>query len=311
MCYLKSPNLLKGVFLMITLGEAWEFYLNSKTCKPENLRKEINRYNNHVGGYWPKQTKLSEITTSSLMTYKKHLESCNLKPQSIKHCLTLIKAIINRAVKFELYDGKIPYCEMPKINNARVRYLTEDEAFFLLQRLSIRSELWHDISLLALNTGLRAGEIFAIRKTAINFQQKTITIFESKNSLSRIINLNEIAFNVLLKYSMEKYKFFFSDKEIKYVSSVYFESVKYVNLNDNITDSRDKVVFHTLRHTFASWLIQSGVPIETVRYLLGHKNIQMTIRYAHLAPCQGQQAVSLLPKNYNHFFLHNNKEKQC
>ena len=65
-------------------------------------------------------------------------------------------------------------------------------------------------------------------------------------------------------------------------------------LNEGITDPRDKVVFHTLRHTFASWLVQAGVPLYTVQRLMGHKSIVMTQRYAHLAPDQGAEAARLL-----------------
>ena len=55
-----------------------------------------------------------------------------------------------------------------------------------------------------------------------------------------------------------------------------------------------KVVFHTLRHTFASWLVQAGVPLYTVQRIMGHKTIVMTQRYAHLAPDQGAEAARLL-----------------
>ena len=63
-------------------------------------------------------------------------------------------------------------------------------------------------------------------------------------------------------------------------------------LNDGVTDRIHKVVFHTLRHTFASWLIQKGVTLEVVSKLLGHSSLQMTMRYAHLDPVnQSVQAV--------------------
>jgi integrase len=60
--------------------------------------------------------------------------------------------------------------------------------------------------------------------------------------------------------------------------------VKDLALNEGISDNRQKVVIHTTRHTFASWLVQKGTPLYTVSKLMGHSSIRMTERYAHLAP---------------------------
>jgi len=63
-------------------------------------------------------------------------------------------------------------------------------------------------------------------------------------------------------------------------------------LNDGVADHRRKLVFHSLRHTFASWLVHMGKPLYTVNCLMGHSCIKMTIRYAHLAP-DTQQAAAM------------------
>lgn len=68
--------------------------------------------------------------------------------------------------------------------------------------------------------------------------------------------------------------------------------MKISGLNDGVTDRIHKVVFHTLRHTFASWLVQNGVSLEVISKLLGHSSLQMTMRYAHLDPVnQSMKAV--------------------
>jgi site-specific recombinase XerD len=64
--------------------------------------------------------------------------------------------------------------------------------------------------------------------------------------------------------------------------------------NDKISDRRLKLVFHSLRHTFASWLIMEGTPLFTVSKLLGHGDIGMTMRYAHLAPDHLRHAAGCL-----------------
>ena len=68
------------------------------------------------------------------------------------------------------------------------------------------------------------------------------------------------------------------------VSRAFMKCVSQLGFNDGVTDSRQRVVFHTLRHTFASWLVQKGVPLHTVAELMGYKSIAMTQRYAHLSP---------------------------
>ena len=89
---------------------------------------------------------------------------------------------------------------------------------------------------------------------------------------------------------MSGHKNFFQEQAPK----VFSRAVRDSGLNDGISDRRHKVVFHTLRHTFASWLIQDGYPIALVSQMLGHSSIQVTMRYAHLAPLQERQAVETI-----------------
>lgn len=76
------------------------------------------------------------------------------------------------------------------------------------------------------------------------------------------------------------------------ISASFKRIVEEIGLNEGISDPRQKVVFHTLRHTFASWLVQKGTPLYTVAELMGHKSLTMTSRYAHLAPENMRNAVN-------------------
>jgi site-specific recombinase XerD len=65
-------------------------------------------------------------------------------------------------------------------------------------------------------------------------------------------------------------------------------------MNDGIKDTRKKVTFHTLRHTYASWLVGEGVALFTVKELLGHKTLSMTARYSHLGKNTLREATQIL-----------------
>jgi site-specific recombinase XerD len=67
-------------------------------------------------------------------------------------------------------------------------------------------------------------------------------------------------------------------------------------LNKGIEDKRQRVVFHTLRHTYASWLVENGVDLYTVKELMGHKNLAMTERYSHLGQNTLKAAVQKLER---------------
>jgi site-specific recombinase XerD len=87
-------------------------------------------------------------------------------------------------------------------------------------------------------------------------------------------------------------------EKITEVSDAFALAVKRLGFNAGVTDRREKVVFHTLRHTYASRLVMSGVDLYTVQRLMGHSTISMTERYSHLAPDHLEKAVSRMEQKY-------------
>ncbi|WP_259368740.1 site-specific integrase [Colwellia sp. Bg11-12] len=149
------------------------------------------------------------------------------------------------------------------------------------------------IVLLAINTGMRKGELLSLQWHDINFDNKILTVdFQNaKSGNTRHLPLNIKAFNELIQWQKLSGNegYVFKDRNNQPLKD--FPSLWGVILDEaNIADFR----FHDLRHHFASKLVMASVDLNTVRELLGHSDLKMTLRYAHLAPEHKAAAVNLI-----------------
>ncbi|MDR2549076.1 MAG: site-specific integrase [Desulfobulbus sp.] len=280
-----------------TLQDAWDLYEMAilASSKKRSQVTETGRWNHYI---FPElgHKLIKNITSFDYLMLRRKLEKQNLSPQSVHHCLSLLRRVLLKSTEWGICNDSIPSFKgiMPKFDNKRQRYLTKEELDNLLYTLKIIDETnnWHDITAFAVNTGLRRGEIFNLKSIDVNLTDKFASVVDTKSGKNRIVPLNDFAIDIISKKIIPKKtnRKLFENKSPK----IFINAVKRSGLNNGITDLRQKVVFHTLRHTFASWLVQDGIPIALVGQLLGHSNISMTMRYAHLAPSQAQHAVGLI-----------------
>ncbi|MEZ6854220.1 tyrosine-type recombinase/integrase [Halodesulfovibrio aestuarii] len=284
-----------------TLKHAWDLYAELKLPSIRNAKNDKRNWQMHIEPYMA-HMQLFEIKNIHIMQLRVLIEAKKLSPQTVKHVLGLLRRVLKKAIQWDLYDGPLPFFEMPQVQNERTRFLSKKEANLLLYDLQQRSPLWHDISVFALSTGLRAGEIFSLKPEHINLATEHVHVVGGK-SKDRNVALNPTALIIAKKYSSKvncKDKYLFTTifgNKIPMAGKPFKSAVKACGLNEGVTDRRNKVVFHSLRHTFASWLVLEGYPIAVVSHLLGHSDIKMTMRYAHLSPEQGRKAVTSL-NNY-------------
>jgi integrase len=145
----------------------------------------------------------------------------------------------------------------------------------------------------ALNTGMRRSEQYTrIDWSCVDLERKNLTIPKSKIGQSRHIPLNAAAcaaFTRLLKRSIGEGPILIAKGSQRLLGPRHWfeDAVQKAGLKVPLT-------WHDLRHTFASRLVMAGVDIRTVAELMGHKRIQMTMRYAHLAPAHKLDAVERL-----------------
>ncbi|NCC24699.1 MAG: site-specific integrase [Deltaproteobacteria bacterium] len=227
---------------------------------------------------------------------------------TVRHYLAIIRRMFNVAAKtydadgVALFHGRNPCSslEIPKLNNARTRYLTKDEARLIIEEAGkLRlPDLKHAI-IVSLNTGLRAGEIERMAWQDIDFFGKILRVpDQARRKPGGAVPLNEAVLRVLgeRRGQVSGPLVFPTPRGGVHsrLTELFRGVVGRTGLNDGVDDRRHRVVFHTLRHTFASWLAIHGTDIYRIKTLMRHRTLQMTMRYAHLIPDQTRDAVDRL-----------------
>lgn len=239
-----------------------------------------------------------EISPIHLERIKKNMADAGKTPRSIHYALATIRQVFNLARAHSVFDGENPVSKVkkPSVDNKRVRFLSRDEAARLMEELLSRSKQLHDISLLSLHCGLRAGEIFNLTWDCIDHERGQILLKDTKSGRNRMAYMTNEVKSVMteLNQTSDSQLVFINrrGRKIKEVSKSFDRAVDEIGLNNGVTDPRQKVVFHTLRHTYASWLVEGGADLYVVKQLMGHSTITMTERYSHLSENALKQAVN-------------------
>lgn len=187
------------------------------------------------------------------------------------------------------------------VPEGRTRWITRGEAQHMIsvaQAIAVRPHLSSFIQL-ALHTGCRRNELLRLRLQGVRIKEQLITL-ESKDTKTkkhRVIPLNAPALQALGTMAAWRAEHcpaspwvFPSPRDHTKPLSTIQKSFRTLCSKAKIEDFR----IHDLRHTCASWLVMAGVPLLVVRDLLGHSSIEMTERYAHLAPNQVHDAMRRL-----------------
>lgn len=286
----------------ITFGEVWAKYhpIAQHNKAPHTAYSEEALYRIWLSPVLAARP-MKDIAPIHLERIKKNLAKEGRSAQTIRHALACVRQVFNFAKHNGFFTGDNPVTRVkkPAADARRVRFLTPDEATRLLEALIARSPATHDMALLALNAGLRAGEIFSLTWADLDFGNAVITLRDTKSGKTRQVPMTSTVQTMLetrKAQAADKALVFPSEKggRMVQVSETFNRVVAALGFNEGVEDRRQKVVFHTLRHTCASWLVQNGVPLITVGRLLGHSTLAMTERYSHLAPDHFKQAVDTL-----------------
>lgn len=279
-----------------TFGELMGEYLEWARTNKKHWADDESRYRTHLEARLG-PVPLKEINPFLLEKLKRSLEKKGLAAATVKHCLVIVRQAFNKAVVWGRYDGANPIkgVKLPKVDNAKIRALITEEEELLLPALKARSFEVHDMAMVSLYAGLRFSEVAQIRWRDVYFDQGLLGV-EGKGSKRRTVPMNQTVGNVLKDRKSTAHKpddLIFPDRigniQLQ-ISRTYFRVVKALGFNTDV-DRRHRVDFHTLRHTYATRLATNGTPLTVLRDLLGHTDLTMTSRYAHVMPGQAADAV--------------------
>jgi integrase len=293
-------------------------YLDWSKENKKSWRDDASRYRHHIKPILGK-IPIKDISVLTLEGLKKKLKNKNihkgarstrLAEITIKHCLVLVRQVFNRGIGWGMYHKENPIRETLRLDkkflktsdSKRLRFLTKKQARELLDEIKKVSQQTHDICLLSVHTGMRMGEVFDLIWGDISIENGLINIRKPKNDESRTAYMTPQLKDMLVeldKKSSNKGELIFKDKKgkrISQLSDTFNRVVEKMKLNEGVKDRQNRIVPHSLRHTFASWLAQQGETLLHIKELMGHKSIETTMRYAHLIPDQKHEAVLKLAK---------------
>lgn len=263
--------------------------------KPESSRKDDEHFRNWLGpilGDLP----LLKISPLDLERVKKNMIDSGRSPRTIQYVFATFRQCWNMAKRdgFVSTESPTKRVKLPKIDNQRIRFLSHEQAGLLLKNLKDRSRQLHDMALLSLQCGLRASEIFNLKWADVSVEKGFLTAWDAKTGTRTAFMTEDIKKMFASMSPKNSDELIFPDRngrKIVKISNAFQRAVDELGFNEGVTDRRQRVVFHSLRHTYASWLVEDGTSLYVVQKLMGHKTISMTERYSHLAPAVLKEAV--------------------
>ncbi len=268
--------------------DALEYSRSNKS--PQSFKDDCWRMETLLA--WFRNRAAGEITPQEIERKLAELTEKGRKPATLNRYRALLSLIYSHATR----NGKVSVnparlVRLRKENNARVRFLDEQEEAALRAVIRARLPEREPEFDLALHTGMRRGEQYRLRWQNVDRVLEIITIPRSKHGERRHVPINSVARRALASLwdHRDGSGYVIPGRGVprrRDWRRWFEETVPLAGIPD--------FHWHDIRHTFASRLVMAGVDLRTVQELLGHKTIAMTVRYAHLAPAHQREAIERL-----------------
>ncbi len=275
----------------IFLKEIGDEYFNTR-AERDSKNKDISSYKKHLRSYF-EDIDINVISKKDIQEFKKIKLETPLAPKTVNNILSLLGTIIKYGINEELLKNDISkFIKKDNIDNDRERFLTVGEIKKLYKAIGHDKRLYLFCKL-SLTTGARLASTMNIRKKDIDITHKILTLKDFKNNTTYKAFLKDDVIELLKDYTaeIEHAEKLFDVSETTIQKPLREIMNKLFNTKLEKDDRKNRVVVHTLRHTFASHLAINGTPIFTIQKLMNHKDIKMTLRYAKLADHSGRNEI--------------------
>ena len=270
--------------------------------KTETARKAEEHVNNWIDPVTG-STPMKDIKLSHVKKIRANLAKAGRSPRTQQYVFRTFAMVWDAARDEGLVKGPAPTksrsFRLPKVDNERQRYLTADEEALLLEKVKARGETAYRMAILSMDTGMRFKEIASLTWGCVELEEKSIKVLDSKGR-DRYVPMTARVKTLLESMEAGKGKalvFPTRKRTVQtHVPSSFTRGVEDAKLNENTDDPKLKASFHSLRHTYASRLVQAGVDLYRVQRLLGHSTPVMTARYSKLADTDLKKAVETMER---------------
>jgi integrase len=224
-------------------------------------------------------TSVDCIRADKIDAYVSFLQDSGNSNGTINRKLAALSKMLKFAVEHD-WMAKAPVIHRKKEYEGRIRWVTKDEERTLLRTLlELNEPFVHDFCMFLVDTGCRVSEGLGLKWVDITEQGKTCTFWDTKSNKARTIPVTARVWNMLNLTQGNGMPGPFTRIDQTIFNKVWNKAKERMKLQDD-----DQFVPHCLRHTCASRLVQAGIQLLAVKEFLGHKSIQVTLRYAHLLP---------------------------
>lgn len=284
----------------VTFGKFFlEAYLpQAKIDRPKSVRADGGLFETWIMPFIG-NLPFNEISPFHLEKIKKTILDAGRTPRTLEYIFGLIRQTFNAAKRNGLFSGDCPTAgvKRPRVDNARLRYLSPEEADLLLNRLAERSIDVYDQALLSLHCGLRFSEIISLTWADVSLEKGTLTIRDAKTGSRTTFLTAKAAESLSNRKKGLPSDYVFPARnggKIPIISQTFFRTVKELRFNEGITDPRLRVCFHTLRHSHATLLYGAMGDLYLVQKSLGHRTPTMAMRYAKMTEGKLKEAADMM-----------------